>query len=282
VKRRLLLPAGLALAAVLSGGPRTLAADPPANPPAAGTAPAGQDAETINKIMQDNDPMLSGRGFTYDPAGRRDPFRSLVDAANTAGKGPRPRGIAGMPVRRDVDGATYLRPLLDVTRAQTRAACAELGLTPWQDPHNDDPRFARARVRRALPLLTDVLGDGLIANLARTARHVAADMVVLDALADEARATATTPDGHLDVGTLDAMPAAIRGRVLHGYARTHSTYPAALSAAHVDALDALITNWHGQGPVALPGGVWIGRDHGHLRTGRQTRSWGGAGAVPQQ
>jgi hypothetical protein len=96
VTRRLLLPASLVLGAVLFGGPRALADDPPANPPAAGAAPAGQDSETINKIMQDNEAMLSGRGFTYDPAGRRDPFRSLVDAANTIGKGPRPRGIAGM------------------------------------------------------------------------------------------------------------------------------------------------------------------------------------------
>ena len=94
--RRLLLPASLVLGAVLLGGLPALADDPPANPPAAGATPAGQDAETINKIMQDNEAMLSGRGFTYDPAGRRDPFRSLVDAANTIGKGPRPRGIAGM------------------------------------------------------------------------------------------------------------------------------------------------------------------------------------------
>ena len=94
--RRLLLPASLILGAVLCGGPRALADDPPAKPPAASATSAGQDAETINKIMQDNEAMLSGRGFTYDPAGRRDPFRSLVDAANTVGKGPRPRGIAGM------------------------------------------------------------------------------------------------------------------------------------------------------------------------------------------
>jgi Tfp pilus assembly protein PilP len=46
--------------------------------------------------MEDNEAMLSGRGFAYDPAGRRDPFRSLVDPLNAAQKGPRPRGIAGM------------------------------------------------------------------------------------------------------------------------------------------------------------------------------------------
>jgi Tfp pilus assembly protein PilP len=55
-----------------------------------------QAGETINQIMQDNEAMLAGRGFTYDPAGRRDPFRSLVDALNSMNKGPRPRGIAGM------------------------------------------------------------------------------------------------------------------------------------------------------------------------------------------
>ena len=94
--RRLLLPVCLVLGAALFGVPRSLADDKTANPPAPAPTPAGQDAETINKIMQDNEAMLSGRGFTYDPAGRRDPFRSLVDAANTVGKGPRPRGIAGM------------------------------------------------------------------------------------------------------------------------------------------------------------------------------------------
>jgi len=66
-------------------------------PPAeGGPAVTPADAATINQIMQDNEAMLSGRGFTYDPAGRRDPFRSLVDALNAIGKGPRPRGIAGM------------------------------------------------------------------------------------------------------------------------------------------------------------------------------------------
>ena len=96
------------LVLTLALGPGAFGDDPkapaPAGTPAATTqgaqAPGGpaspQDSETINKIMQDNEAMLTGRGFTYDPAGRRDPFRSLVDAANTVGKGPRPRGIAGM------------------------------------------------------------------------------------------------------------------------------------------------------------------------------------------
>ena len=92
-----LRPVSLALGLSLVLVTAAFAEDPPA---AAAPAPEGaktpQDTETINRIMQDNEAMLSGRGFTYDPAGRRDPFRSLVDAMNSIGKGPRPRGIAGM------------------------------------------------------------------------------------------------------------------------------------------------------------------------------------------
>lgn len=72
----------------------------PAEPDPAAVPTAGpelkQAGETINRIMEDNEAMLAGRGFSYDPAGRRDPFRSLVDALNAIQKGPRPRGIAGM------------------------------------------------------------------------------------------------------------------------------------------------------------------------------------------
>jgi Tfp pilus assembly protein PilP len=55
-----------------------------------------QAGETINRILDDSEAVLAGRGFTYDPAGRRDPFRSLIDPLNSPTRGPRPRGINGM------------------------------------------------------------------------------------------------------------------------------------------------------------------------------------------
>ena len=93
---RRVLAALLVLGLAPGAASAAVAEDPAKGEGAASPSSTPQDAETINKIMQDNEAMLSGRGFTYDPAGRRDPFRSLVDAANTVGKGPRPRGIAGM------------------------------------------------------------------------------------------------------------------------------------------------------------------------------------------
>jgi len=89
--------AGLSLALLLAGRSAARAGNPPQAAPTPGpqkTSP--ETTDTINRIIQDNEAMLSGRGFTYDPAGRRDPFRSLVDNLNSIQKGPRPRGIAGM------------------------------------------------------------------------------------------------------------------------------------------------------------------------------------------
>lgn len=54
-----------------------------------------EQTRTIQKIIEDSENVLTGRGFTYDPSGRRDPFRSLVERTKDE-KGPRPQGIAGM------------------------------------------------------------------------------------------------------------------------------------------------------------------------------------------
>jgi tRNA(Ile)-lysidine synthase len=170
-------------------------------------------------------------------------------------RGAGPRGLAGMPAATNRDGVRLLRPLLDVSRADTRAACAERGLEPWDDPHNSDPAYARSRVRAALPVLVDLLGDDVVDNLARTARLIAADTAVLDALA--AAAGNVDDDGALDLDGLAELPSAVRTRVLRLWAT--GLGGGALTHRHIDALDALVTDWHGQGPTALPGGVEVAR-----------------------
>jgi tRNA(Ile)-lysidine synthase len=184
---------------------------------------------------------------------------TLDDQAETVllglARGSGGRSLAGMPARR----GRYRRPLLAVRRATTGAACAELGLDPWQDPHNRDLRFARARVRhQALPALEAALGPGVAEALARTAGQLRADVECLDDLAfaesGQLRGRASDPAG-LDVGWLRALPAAIRTRVLRDAAIMAGCPPGALTAGHVDQIDALITAWHGQRWVDLPGGV---------------------------
>jgi tRNA(Ile)-lysidine synthase len=175
-------------------------------------------------------------------------------------RGAGPRGLSGMPYSRGL----LLRPLLGVSRDDTRKACAALGLAAWADPHNTDPAYARSRVRAdALPALIAALGPGVVANLARTAALTAADAAFLDQVAAEALIGSRSPAG-LSIRELSGLSPAIRSRVLHAWARELGAPGAALSHRHVVALDALVTEWHGQGPASLPGGIVVGRRSGDL------------------
>ena len=183
--------------------------------------------------------------------------------ALTRGSGP--RGLAGMPAERELDGVRFLRPLLGVSRETCRAACVALGLSPWDDPHNTDPAFARSRLRLAMSTLVQALGEDVVPNLARSARQIGIDARYLDGLAQKALEEASVPDG-LRVEALATLPDALRGRVLHAWAVALGVARAALSHRHVAALDALVTDWHGQGPTQLPGGVSVRRAAGVLLT----------------
>ena len=168
------------------------------------------------------------------------------------GRGSGPRSIAGMRTHDHPWG----RPLLDVPRATTVAACAQLGLTPWADPHNTDPAFTRVRLRHeVLPLLDDVLAGGVAAALARTAAQLREDVDALDALA-----AALDWDG--DVAELSGHPAALRRRVLRKWLLASGVRE--LTDAHLRAVDDLIGRWRGQGGVWLPGGLEANRAHGRL------------------
>lgn len=174
-------------------------------------------------------------------------------------RGAGPRGLAGMPAVRARDGVPFVRPLLDVSRETTRAACAALQLSPWDDPHNVDPAYARSRARALLGDLVKALGPAVVDNLARTATLIAADTRALDAAAATALDAARTPDGALRVAALTALPDAVRTRVLHAWARELGVPGSALSYVHITAVDALLTSWHGQGPIPLPGALTVTR-----------------------
>ncbi len=181
-------------------------------------------------------------------------------------RGSGARSLAGMAAVR----GRYRRPLLGLPRATVRAAAA--GTPTWEDPHNADPAYARPRVRHdALPALERTLGPGVAAALARTATQLRADAEALDGWAARAAAEAGA-DGGLDVEVLAGLPAAVRTRVLRTAALAAGAPASDLSAGHVEALDRLVTAWHGQGPLHLPGGVRAVRACGTLALSRPDHS----------
>jgi tRNA(Ile)-lysidine synthase len=167
-------------------------------------------------------------------------------------RGSGARSLAGMAA----GIGRYRRPLLALPRQTVRAAVPD-GVTPWEDPHNTDLAFARARVRhRVLPTLEAELGPGIAAALARSAYLLRADADALDAWADRALAECViegSPDHGLDVRLLASYPQAIRHRVLRRSAIAAGAPATDLTAAHVEAMDSLIIGWRGQVGVDVPG-----------------------------
>ncbi|HEY2791428.1 MAG TPA: tRNA lysidine(34) synthetase TilS [Micromonosporaceae bacterium] len=194
----------------------------------------------------------------------RDDQAETVLLAMARGAGP--RGLAGMPAERSIDGVLILRPFLSLSRAQTRAACVAQDAEIWDDPHNLEPRFARVRVRDAMSTLVATLGPDIVPNLARTAGLVASDNEALDAIA-AAGFEDMLADGGLPCADLVDLPPAVRTRILRLFALGLGAPGGSLSSIHIAGLDALVVSWHGQGGVSLPGGTVVVRENGRLITG---------------
>ena len=189
---------------------------------------------------------------------------TLDDQAETVllglARGSGGRSLQGM--RRAFE--VYRRPLLDVPRTDTETACLVQGIEFWSDPHNDEERFSRVRVRtRVLPLLEQKLGPLVAATLARTADLLRADTSYLDSVASSALETVREGDG-LSAAALEPLAEAIRSRVLRLAAVEAGVPSAELFHTHVVELDRLVTDWHGQKWVDLPGHLRAVRHEGLL------------------
>lgn len=179
---------------------------------------------------------------------------TLDDQAETVllglARGSGVRSLAGMRAERGV----LLRPLLGVRRSTTEATCVELGLTPWRDPMNAAPRFARVRAReRVLPVLERELGPGIAQALARSAASAARAHDVIAALAQQ-----TTAELADDCAHLAGLAPGVRRAVLADRLAFHGVTD--LATTHVDAVERLVTHWRGQRGVDVPGGRVTRRD----------------------
>jgi tRNA(Ile)-lysidine synthase len=182
-------------------------------------------------------------------------------------RGSGARSLSAMAER----SGRWRRPFLALPRDDVRASCDELlaplGRTAWADPHNDDPDFARVRVRALLADLVADLGPGVVLGLARTADLLRADADALDAQAEAAfaaRVAVGPRTAEAECAGLAELSDAVRTRVLRLMGLAVGCPPDELGYDHVRALDALVVDWHGQGEMRLPGGVDARRRCGRL------------------
>ncbi|QHT58001.1 tRNA lysidine(34) synthetase TilS [Cellulomonas sp. H30R-01] len=222
-------------------------------------------------------------------------------------RGSGARSLAGMPPARGVLRRPLLGLRRTDTVGACAALGLEPWHDPTNAGTADDaPLRSRVR-DRVLPLLERELGPGVAQALARTADQLREDADTLDGLAATLLTAAATPtpagvDGEasagdggiaasppgggrmlegvarertadpgtavaLDVGVLLGADVAVRRRALRAAAVQAGCPGGTLNRGHVLALDALLTDWHGQGPVPLPGGVAASRACGRLLLG---------------
>lgn len=210
----------------------------------------------------------------------------------------RSRGVdalAGMPQVFTRSGATFARPLLTLTRAETTGICEDLGVEYWDDPTNGDAVDGelpndyplRSRVRHdLLPAIERFAGFNVARHFAESARLARMDKEYLDQRSDEVMGEAVTAvdrpassaavstdtpracaaddtndSGHgiglmIGVKRIAREPEAIRLRVI---AHALSQAGVNASAAQIAAIDRLVVDWHGQGGVSLPRGYSANR-----------------------
>ena len=210
----------------------------------------------------------------------------------------RSRGVdalAGMPQVFTRSGATFARPLLTLTRAETTGICEDLGVEYWDAPTNGDAVDGelpndyplRSRVRHdLLPAIERFAGFNVTRHFAESARLARMDKEYLDQRSDEVMGEAVaavdwpassvavstdapracvagdTNDSSHGIGLMISVkriarePEAIRLRVI---AHALSQAGVNASAAQIAAIDRLVVDWHGQGGVSLPRGYSANR-----------------------
>jgi tRNA(Ile)-lysidine synthase len=147
-----------------------------------------------------------------------------------------------------------LRPLLSVSRKVTVQFCKDEQIRVWNDPQNKSLKFLRVRVRsKVIPFLEKQLGPGIAWNLIRSSDQLRQDDNYLSAVAlkeFKKLAKTTSSSVSIEVAKLEKLPEAILHRVLK---ESIDYFQLDSSRKHVLAVADLISNWHGQKPLSLPG-----------------------------
>lgn len=123
-------------------------------------------------------------------------------------RGTGPDGITGVPRHRPPN---IYRPILGVTRSQTREIASLAGLDFVDDPSNQDRSILRNHVRLDLLPVFESANPRFVESMAATARLLRADREMLEDLSRPHLQREGAP-----VGVLTALPRPVADRVVRG------------------------------------------------------------------
>ncbi|MDC0719734.1 tRNA lysidine(34) synthetase TilS [Nannocystis bainbridge] len=188
-------------------------------------------------------------------------------------------GLEGLAAMRPWE-APWLRPLLELPRAGTRALCERMGMTWCDDPTNTDEEQPRIRVReRVLPELRAHNPRVEAALVCLATQAADAEEALRDWAAREEAARRRGADTWWSTDDLHRLPRAVRTRILRRICGLGGADLGALRAAVIEDIDRTVmaraAALGGTGAVLRPH-VWHLRPGLHLRLDRHGLKLAGA------
>ncbi len=164
-------------------------------------------------------------------------------------------GMAGLSGMRYNNRRGYLRPLLDVTRAQIEQHLVQEGLAWREDASNRDTDFLRNRIRHELLPLLEQYNPAIRQRLTSAAAILADEERLLESQAEAAFAELFHKDKNqlaCSIARLKAQPPALQRRILRLAYQQLTGNLEGLSREHIEAVRRLSESPRPNARLALP------------------------------
>jgi tRNA(Ile)-lysidine synthase len=178
-------------------------------------------------------------------------------------------GLAGMPYR---NGRGYVRPLLDISRAEIEAHLIDRGLVWREDGSNLDRSFLRNRIRHELLPLLERYNPSIRAGLTTTATLLSAENELLDELTIQAAGQICHETAHgpsCCIHLLTEQPQALQRRIIRLILSRLRGNLEQFTFLHVDAVCRMVVSSRPNARINLPQGIIAVKEYDALvfRTG---------------
>ena len=173
-------------------------------------------------------------------------------------------GLCGIPYRNQ---RGYIRPLLNVTRAEIEQYLAGRGLDWREDASNQDTSFLRNRIRHELLPLLEQYNPSVRRSLISTAAILADEDTLLETLAEQAFNASWYKVGGsfaCSIAEFKAHPAALQRRILRHACRQLAGNLDEFSLGHIDSIRRLLDSSGPNSRLSLPQSVSAVREYDRI------------------
>jgi tRNA(Ile)-lysidine synthase len=207
--------------------------------------------------------MAHTRGYQYVVTGHTQSDLAETLLYNLI-RGAGSEGLSSLRPARDLaPGIQLVRPILQIDRQSTGLFCQQQQLPVWLDVYNDQPRYARNRVRQKITELTAQFHPQVTSHFAQTAQILATESDYLQELAVAQYRSALVAPGQLNRHTISALPLALQRRIVKLFLQNYDP-----SFATIEEIVELLKSSHHSRSSSLRGGstVAVVYDQLHIQT----------------